>query len=383
MLSVVNISVALFVIFGGVVFSNASNWTYPDGFTPFGVSSVFKGAAKAYFAFVGYNSVAIASEEAKNPAFSVPFALGFVIIFVTILYCSIAAALASMLPYTEINEKAPFADVFDQNGWPWAKFVVSIGATGAMACVIVAFGLTMPRCIYAMADDGLIFKKLAKVYKKTQVPLLSTALGIMVACVFAFFLSLDALVDFMSIGSLLAYIIVTLALIVLRYSPRDVLNCDENALGTERSKLLSSQDRLQPKQAKLLVIMIVLIVAVNILLAFVDDVPENYRCPIYSLTGILFLLLIGDLVTLSVVSKDCSESSYCRVPFVPFLPALSIFINFYLMAQLDFWTWIRLGAWLLVGFFIYFIYGIENSTVEDSGDMQQIQDATDSDDCTA
>ena len=335
---------------------------------PFGVSSIFQGAAKAYFAFVGYDAVAIASEEARDPSFSVPFALGFVVIFVTALYCSISAALTMTLPYTEINENAAFAAVFDQRGWPWAKYVISTGAIGAMACVILALLYAMPRCIYAMAYDGLIFKNLSKVNSVTQVPVIATVLGSAAACVFAFFLSIDDLVDFMSIGTLLAYMIVALALIVLRYSPQDVLKNNQIDGGgyrsADESQLLLFKNQLKPKQVKLLTAMMVLIVGMNVLTAIPKFLPQKYTVAIFVLVGILALLLILVLIMLSVTSKDNSESTYCRVPFVPFLPALSIAANCYLMMQLDVWTWLRLVGWMAVGFLIYFFYGIKNSVAQ-------------------
>ena len=220
----INISVGLFVIFGGIYFSNTSYWTSPDGFMPFGLSSVFRGSAKAYFAFVGYDAITITSEEAINPALSVPLALGFDIIFVTLLYFSVSASLTMMLPYNEINKDAAFAVVFNQKGWTWARYVVSTGAFVAMAGVLLTFLLTTPRCIYAMSADGILFKQLAKVNSKTQVPIYAIILDTdLTTCILAFLLNLDELVEFMSIGTLLAYLIVALALIVLRYSPRDVL----------------------------------------------------------------------------------------------------------------------------------------------------------------
>ena len=112
-LTTVNISVALFVIIFGFYLANWANWTHPDGFLPYGPDSILEGAAQAYFAFVGYENIAIASEEAITPAFSIPFALAFDVIFVGVLYCSISAALTSMVPYTEIDEDAAFARAFD------------------------------------------------------------------------------------------------------------------------------------------------------------------------------------------------------------------------------------------------------------------------------
>ena len=402
-LSVINISVALFVIIGGIYFSDGSYWTSPDGFMPFGVASIFKGAAKAYFAFVGYDTIAIASEEARNPSFSVPFALGFDVIFVTALYCSISAALILMVPYTEINQNAAFAAVFDQKGWPWAKYVVSAGALGAMACVIVALLFAMPRCIYAMASDGIIFKKLSKVNPSTKVPIYATILGSLAAFIFAFFLSMEDLVDFMSIGTLLAYMIVAVALIVLRYSPQDVLrNCEIDGRGfrsSEESRLLRSRNSLEPRQKKLIFAMIFFILLMNLLFAFIEWIPDKLHAFVFVVIALSFLLTVADLITLSAVSDDSSESTYCRVPFVPFLPAASVAANCYLMMQLSLWTWLRLAVWMTVGFVIYFFYGIKNSVARDfsdsdsqsssysndghsnehSGEISRVQNSTDSD----
>ena len=220
-----------------------------------------------------------------------------------------------------------------------------------------------------MASDRLIFKSLSKVNSKTQVPVLATILGTLTSCFLAFFVGMEDLVDFLSIGTLLAYLIVALALIVLRYSPRDVLGNDQEyrdsePCDSEKTQLVRSENRLKPLQVKLLVALIILILAMNGFITAIPWVPEKYAVPNYLMIGFFLLLTVIDLSVLSVISKDNSHSPYCKVPFVPFLPALSIAVNSYLMMQLSLWTWVRLTVWMTVGFLIYFFYGIKNSVAQ-------------------
>ena len=357
LLTFLNLTVALFVIFGGLYFFNWSNLTEPDGFFPFGVSAVLDGAAQAYFAFVGYDSIAIASEEALTPAFSIPFALAFDVLFVGCLYCSVSFSLVLLSPYDKVDEDAAFAAAFKENGWEWAEFLVAVGAIAAMTCAMLGMVFTMPRCIYAMATDGLIFKMLAKVNPKTQVPLAATLLGSLGIAIFAFFLSLDELAEFMSIGTLLAYLIIALAVIVLRYSPNNLVETCE--------KVAKDEPRLDDKQTKTLSVFVVMVVITNSVIGLARISPDRIIWLMVVMIIVLSILTTLPLVYLSKISTENLSGAHLRVPFVPFLPGLSVFINFHLMTRLNIFTWIRFAIWMLVGFVLYFWYGIKNSTLSE------------------
>ena len=373
-LTSINISVALFVIFFGFYLADWSNWTQPNGFLPYGAGSILKGAAQAYFAFVGYDNIAISSEEAMTPAFSIPFALSFDVIFVGLLYCSISGALTSMVPYTEIDEDAAFARAFDYQGWDWAKYVVSVGAIAAMCCTLLGSIITMPRCIYAMANDGLIFKFLARINSTTQVPVIATIIGSTFVAIFAFFLTLRELAEFMSIGTLLAYLIIALAVIILRYSPTDLIEGRTESTSNEKEPLTNQDSTLKPVQIKVLALFLALVVVTNILIAICESCSEKYL--IYSLiaVGLLSVTMVSVLIYLFSISKENNFGTTFRMPLVPFLPGLSIFCNFHLMTRLNVYTWFRFMGWMLVGLLIYFLYGLKNSKANDPGVEEKSED---------
>ncbi|XP_075258083.1 cationic amino acid transporter 3-like isoform X2 [Convolutriloba macropyga] len=357
LLTFINLSVAAFVIFGAFYFCNWDNLTKPDGFFPYGVSSVSDGAAQAYFAFVGYDAIAISSEEAITPDFSIPFALWFVVIFVTCLYCAVSLSLDLLVPYDKVNTNAAFAAAFSNNGWQWAEYSVSIGAMTAMTCSLLGAVYTMPRCIYAMAQDGLIFRILAKIYPRTQVPVIATVLGCTGIAIFAFFLTLTQLAEFMSIGTLLAYLIIALAVIVLRYSSINLKESSETHLG-------SNVTRLSFEQIMTLAIFLILVAITNVLIVVLPDVMPDHLSWFYVELCVTFCVLtVLPLVHLSRISVENPYRSKFKVPFVPYLPGLSVFINFHLMTRLSIFTWARFVIWMAVGFVLYFWYGIRNSSL--------------------
>ena len=372
-LTLINISVAFFVIFGGIYFFNWSNFSSPDGFFPFGVGSILDGAAQAYFAFVGYDSIAIASEEALTPSFSIPFALAFDVLFVGSLYCAVSFSLILLVPYDKVDEDAAFASAFKYNGWQWAAYVVSIGAIAAMTCAMLGTVFTMPRCIYAMANDGLIFRSLAKVSPKTQTPIIATILGSLGIAVFAFFLTLNELAEFMSIGTLLAYIIIALAVIVLRYSPNSLLKHSDLDLS------INEGPRLGKAQINSLSLFVVMVMATNLFIACASWVSDEYLWPMVAVISISSIITFVILIYLDAISTENPNLNEFRVPFVPYLPGLSVFINFQLMTRLNYFTWIRFALWMLVGFVVYFLYGMRNSSLcrEKVENNQKVYGSTD------
>ena len=144
-LAAVNLSVTLLVIIGGICIGSWSNWVDPDGYFPFGFPAVFDGAAQAYFGFLGYGNIVVVSEEAKNPEFSVPFALYFSMGFVILLYCAVCSALTLMSPYTEIVTGAVFSTAFRLNGWKWAEVIVVCGAIFALSGSLLVRLVVLPR----------------------------------------------------------------------------------------------------------------------------------------------------------------------------------------------------------------------------------------------
>ena len=380
-LTLLNISVALFVIVCGMILADSANWAH---FLPNGASSIFEGAAQAYYAFVGYDVITIASEEALTPEFSVPFALAFVVFFVTFLYCSVSVALTLMVPFQLISNDSAFASALDYNGWTWAKNIASAGAIAAMSCTLLGCMITMPRALYAMASDGIIFQSLSKISSDTRVPVVATILGTIKMCLFAFFLELRQLAEFLSIGTLLAYLLIALAVIMLRYHSTDLIT--GKSFPVSETVPLEGQRRLQLRQLFVLMIFVIIALFTSLCINFAQLTNNDsvyYTCLIF--IWIFCCCMIYLLCYLSWISTDNKDyvKSACRVPLVPFLPGVSVFVNIYLMTQLKLETWMRFIIWMALGFLIYFGYGIQNSRLagddSENGDKEGIISTKDHD----
>lgn len=167
--TIINLCVITFVIAVGMSFADISNWQKEGGFMPFGVSGVIAGAATCFYAFVGFDSIATAGEEAQDPAQSIPRATLVSMSVVTVGYTLVGATLTLMVPYDTLNPAAAIPDAFADHGANWAKYVVSVGAPCGMTTTLIGSLFSLPRCVYAMAVDGLLFSWLARVSDKTKV----------------------------------------------------------------------------------------------------------------------------------------------------------------------------------------------------------------------
>lgn len=222
-LTIVNIGVVLLVISLGFWYANPRNWTdAPGGFMPFGVGGVVAGAASCFYAFVGFDSIATSGEEARTPSTSIPLATALSLGIVTIAYVLVSAALTLMVPYDQINPAAALSDAFGSLDIHWAKYAISIGALCGMTTTLMGSLYALPRCLYAMSSDGLLFSFFGQVSDRAQIPTVNVIVSGLCSALLALLFDLEKLVEFMSIGTLLAYTIVSASVIILRYRPPTV-----------------------------------------------------------------------------------------------------------------------------------------------------------------
>lgn len=218
-LTVLNLLVISLVISLGFYYADFNNWSEANGgFAPFGYQGIITGAATCFYAFVGFDSISAASEEAKDPSRSIPLATILSMAVVAVLYILVALALTLMVPYQSINPNAALPDALGEVHAGWAKYAVSVGAVCGMTTTLLGSLFSLPRCLYAMSADGLIFGFLSDVNNKS-LPLANLVVSGFFSAVIALFFDLEKLVEFMSIGTLLAYSIVSAAVIILRYRP--------------------------------------------------------------------------------------------------------------------------------------------------------------------
>lgn len=146
-----------------------------------------------------------------------PISITLSLCFILVAYFGVAGISTLMWPYYDQNKPAPLSYIFDQVGWPVAKYIVAVGAITSLSTALLGSMFPLPRVLYAMSNDGLIFNIFSRVSKTTQTPLIATIFAGLFAGTMAALFDVQQLADMMSIGTLLAYTLVVISVLILRY----------------------------------------------------------------------------------------------------------------------------------------------------------------------
>ncbi|XP_073843911.1 cationic amino acid transporter 2 isoform X2 [Musca autumnalis] len=415
-----NIFILLFVIVAGAIKSSWSNWTIdpsttnttnlPEGtdlglggFFPFGFTGTLKGAATCFFGFVGFDCIATTGEEVRNPRKNIPRSLMLSLLVIFLCYFGVSTVLTLMVPYYLQDANAPLPSAFKEVGWSFAMWIVSVGGLVGLLASLFGALFPLPRVMYSMAQDGLLFRFLGRIHPRYRVPVIGSIFAAIITALIAGLFDLAQLVNLLSIGTLLAYSVVAISITILRYMDNsetfgnhetiaenghangNANHSHANGNGhsvSEHSLLTSKGERATFKTVLLqlfncrrvnipnelttrivgTLITLFCLLSMGIGLVFM----QAYDALINNQLWVLVLLIVLLLLTLLVLIAICLQprEAYVRVfrvPLVPLVPAISIFINIYLMLQLDTMTWIRFGVWMAIGLAIYFFYGLPNS----------------------
>jgi APA family basic amino acid/polyamine antiporter len=231
---IIKLTIVFFVIIVGAFYVNPANW-HP--FAPYGLTGIsffgktlfgqqglggeplgmLAGAATIFFAYIGFDSVSTHAEEAKNPKRDVPIGIITSLVLCTVLYILVAGVVTGMVPYNKINIDAPVSDAFRQAGLPWAQFLISLGALTGITSVLLVMMLSQPRVLLAMARDGLVPSSFfGAIHERFRTPWKSTILTGLFVATLAAFLPLRILAELVNIGTLLAFVIVCFAVLIMR-----------------------------------------------------------------------------------------------------------------------------------------------------------------------
>ena len=214
---IIKIAVVVFVIAFGAFMIHPTNW-HP--FLPSGFGGVMSGAAIVFFAFIGFDAVSTTAEETKNPQRDMPIGIIASLIICTLLYFLMAAVITGMKKYTiYLGDPAAVATAFA--GKPWAQALISAGALAGITSVLLVFQLGQPRIFMAMARDGLLWPYFARIHPRYRTPHITTIwTGIVVGGVAAV-VDIGSLADLTNIGTLFAFVLVCLGVIILRRKQPD------------------------------------------------------------------------------------------------------------------------------------------------------------------
>lgn len=210
---VIKVAVVLIFIAVGIWYVKPANWT---PFMPFGFNGVMTGAATIFFAYLGFDAVSTAAEEVKNPKKDLPIGIIASLAICTVLYIVVSAILTGIVPYSQLNVAAPVAFAMSFIGQDWFAGLISLGAITGMTTVLLVMLYGQVRLFFAMSRDGLIPSMFSKVHPKYKTPYTSTWItGI--ACAFiAALVPLGTLAHLVNIGTLTAFVLVSVAVLILR-----------------------------------------------------------------------------------------------------------------------------------------------------------------------
>ncbi|XP_052464212.1 high affinity cationic amino acid transporter 1-like isoform X2 [Carassius gibelio] len=406
----INVLVLLFMVVSGLVKGTLKNWHLdPDeilygtnstinatqplpskeilgegGFMPFGFTGVLSGAATCFYAFVGFDCIATTGEEVKNPQRAIPIGIVSSLLICFVAYFGVSAALTMMMPYYMLDKNSPLPAAFKYVGWEGATYAVAVGSLCALSTSLLGSLFPLPRIIFAMARDGLLFSFLARVSEK-KTPVVSTLASGVIAAIMAFLFDLKDLVDLMSIGTLLAYTLVAACVLVLRYQPDqfpptyhiantpDEMEMSETISTPSMGILPGIEERFSFKT-----LLFPNITEPSNLSGYTVNICASLLGLLifsFSLLAVLGGSAVWNIVILSVLFSICVIVTFIiwrqpqnktklsfKVPLLPFIPVVSMFVNVYLMMQLDRGTWVRFAIWMSIGLIIYFGYGIWHST---------------------
>lgn len=332
---VLKVLVLIVVIAIGAAYVNPANFT---PFMPHGFSGVLKGVSGVFFAYIGFDAISTTAEECKNPQRDLPKAMIYSLLICTALYIAVALILTGITPFDRLNVGDPLAYVFGPEGAnvPWISAMVAMSAVVALFSVLLVFQVGQPRIWMAMSRDGLLPAKFSKLHPKFRTPTFSTILTGFIVGIPALFMNLTEVTDLTSIGTLSAFLIVSIG-------------------------ALKPPTRLQPNGF------------------LIPKYSSRWAAPILSLVTVIGLILHNPEAWNEFFHYGSWDVFRHRVPLFFYLagmiylnylcirknlsliPVLSISTVGFLMTELGWINWARFGIWLLIGIVVYFLYGMQHS----------------------
>jgi APA family basic amino acid/polyamine antiporter len=223
---IVIIKLAVIVLFigVGVFFIQLANWSpfLPDNtgqFGSFGWSGVVRGAGVIFFAYIGFDAVSTAAQEARNPQRDMPIGILGSLVICTIIFILMTGVLTGIMKYTNLAVPDPVAVAVNAAGpgIAWLRPFIKIGAIAGLSSVVLVLLMAQPRVFFSMARDGLLPAKFARVHPRFKTPYIPTILTGCVAAIVSGLFPINILGELVSIGTLLAFVIVCIGVLVLRY----------------------------------------------------------------------------------------------------------------------------------------------------------------------
>lgn len=337
---IIKLAIIVLVIVVGAFYIDIENWT---PFLPNGFGGVMAGVSAVFFAYIGFDAVSTLAEESKNPQRDLPKGMIYSLVICTVVYIILALVLTGMVPYTLLGVSDPLAEIFALKEVKWMLFIVSIAAVVAMTSVLLVFQMGQPRIWMTMSRDGLMPKKFASIHPKYKTPGFATIITGLVVGIPIFFTDENFVLDFTSIGTLFAFVLVCGGVLML--SPQS-----EEELAERRTK---GKFRIPYINSKFIFPGIVIASAAAVYILFPAFFPDTFSFTgenaAQNFTMVIFFILC---IIMSVVAF---------VKNLSLIPLLGLISCCYLLTGMAVSNWKWFGLWLVIGLVLYFCYGYRNS----------------------
>ncbi len=329
------VAVIITVIIVGFFYIDFDNYV---PFMPTGFGGVMGSVSAVFFTYIGFDALSTMAEECENPKRDLPRGMLYSLLICTILYILISLVLTGMVSYTSLNVTDPLAFALAEKGVKWLEYIVSISAVIAMTSVLLVFQMGQPRIWFSMSRDGLIPKKFSTIHPKYKTPSFATIVTGLVVGIPILFTDKDFVLDFTSIGTLFAFVLVCGGILLL---PR-----------RKKEKDRFHMPHIKAKYTYPLLALTSALISNYFIPDYFSEMvqPENFNS-IFGLSHILFWIIV---IILSVFAflKDWS-----------LIPLLGVSTCLYLLTGMEMSNWFWFFVWFVIGIIIYFIYGYRKSAL--------------------
>jgi len=337
---IIKLAIIVLVIAVGIFYIDLDNWT---PFLPNGFSGVMAGVSAVFFAYIGFDAVSTLAEEAKNPQRDLPRGMIYSLIICTVIYIILALVLTGMVPYTAFGVSDPMAEIFALKGVKWMLFIVSIAAVVAMTSVMLVFQMGQPRIWMTMSRDGLLPKRFSKLHPKYKTPGFATIVTGFVVGIPMFFTDETFILDFTSIGTLFAFVLVCGGVLML--PDQTIEQQNEPKQGRFRIPYINARYYFPPILVGIFTILIV---------TYPDYFKSLLEPKVDNIPMLVFFVLCIIMTVLSIIKN------------LSLIPVLGLVSCCYLLTGMAASNWLWFSVWLLIGLLVYFLYSRNSSKLAKS-----------------
>jgi basic amino acid/polyamine antiporter, APA family len=326
----IKLTIIALVIGVGLFHVDINNWR---PFMPNGFGGVMAGVSAVFFAYIGFDAISTLAEETKNPQRDLPRSMIYALVICTVIYMLMTLIITGMASYKFMGVSDPLAEIFKLKGMKWMLFIVSVGAVVAMTGILLVYQMGQPRIWMSMSRDGLMPKKFSSIHPKYKTPGFATIVTGLVVGIPIFFADEKIVLDFTSIGTLFAFVLVCGGMLIL---PRET---GIREAGKFRIPYINSK----------WIIPVLTVAGFLLIFIYVPDSIYTEGNTGFNVPMIVFYFVWIIIAILSFIK------SFSLIPVLGLLSCL------YLLTGMGTLNWIMFLIWLLIGLVIYFLYGYRKS----------------------